>query len=172
MAIILNNLGGNIVGNNSNLKRHLVFNGLEGDVWIKKHDYQFSDEEIDRMLKGEKIPVKQVTTSSGKKLNNVLFYLGLDTYNNKNALGILMDFGSNDDDKYHTVNFNGEQCRIYRTVAGHDFTDAEIDYMANGHTVQCDSLFRKNGTKFTATLMLGPDDYHNGAIGIIFAPYK
>ena len=177
MAIILNNLGGKIVGNNSNLKRHLVFNGLEGDVWIKKHDYQFSDEEIDRMLKGEKIPVKKVTTSSGKVLNNVLFYLGLDTYNNKNELGILMDFGSNNDsgdndDRYHTVNFNGEQCRIYRKVAGHDFTDVEIDYMAGGHTVQCDSLFRKNGTKFTATLMLGPDDYHNGAIGIIFAPYK
>ena len=172
MQIILNNLGGTIVGNNSNLKRHLVFNGMEGDVWMKKHDYVFTDDEIDRMLKGEKIPVKQVTTNSGKKLSNVLFYLGLDTYNNKNELGILMDFAnnSNGDDKYHTVNFNGQQCRIYRTVAGHDFTDAEIEHMAGGHTVYCDSLFRKDGTKFTATLMLGPNDHYNGAIGIIFAP--
>lgn len=172
MQIILNNLGGKIVGNNSNLKRHLVFNGMEGDVWMKKHDYVFTDVEIDKMLKGEKIPVAQVITSSGKKLSNVLFYLGLDTYNNKNELGILMDFAnnSNGDDKYHTVNFNGQQCRVYRTVAGHDFTDAEIEYMAGGHTVYCDSLFRKDGTKFTATLMLGPNDHYNGAIGIIFAP--
>lgn len=172
MQIILNNLGGQIVGNNSNLKRHLVFNGMEGDVWMKKHDYVFTDAEIDKMLKGEKISVAQVVTNSGKKLSNVLFYLGLDTYNNKNELGILMDFAnnSNGDDKYHTVNFNGQQCRIYRTVAGHDFTDAEIEHMAGGHTVYCDSLFRKDGTKFTATLMLGPNDHYNGAIGIIFAP--
>ena len=126
------------------------------------------------MLKGEKIPVKQVTTSSGKKLSNVLFYLGLDTYNNKNELGILMDFANNSkgDDKYHMVKFAGKDCRIYRVVAKHEFTDAEIDYMAQGHTIQTDDLYKKDGTKFSATLMLGEDDYHNGEIGIIFAPRR
>lgn len=167
MQIILNNLGGMIVGNNNSC-RHLTFNGLEGDVWTKKHDYQFSDDEIDRMLRGEKIPVKQVTTSSGKKLNDVVFYLGLDTYNNKNTLGILMDFDNST--KYHTVMFNGEKCDIYRVCCQHEFTDAEIDYMAQGHTVQSDKLVKKDGTKFTATVQLGEDKFHGGKIGIIFAP--
>lgn len=167
MQIILNNLGGTIVGNNNSC-RHLVFNGLEGDVWTKKHDYQFSDEEINRMLNGEKIPVKQVTTSSGKKLNDVVFYLGLDTYTNKNTLGILMDFDNST--KYHTVMFNGEKCDIYRVCCQHEFTDAEIDYMAQGHTVQSDKLVKKDGTKFTATVQLGEDKFHGGKIGIIFAP--
>lgn len=167
MQIILNNLGGQIVGNNNSC-RHLTFNGLEGDVYTKKHDYQFSDEEIERMLKGERIPVKKVTTSSGKVLSNVVFYLGLDTYNNKNTLGILMDFDNTG--KYHTVTFNGETCDIYRVCCGHEFTDAEIDYMAQGHTVQSDKLVKKDGTRFTATLQLGEDKYHGGKIGIIFAP--
>lgn len=167
MQIILNNLGGEIVVNNNSC-RHLTFNGLEGDVWTKKHDYQFSDDEIDRMLRGEKIPVKQVTTSSGKKLNDVVFYLGLDTYNNKNTLGILMDFDNST--KYHTVMFNGEKCDIYRVCCQHEFTDAEIDYMAQGHTVQSDKLVKKDGTKFTATVQLGEDKFHGGKIGIIFAP--
>ena len=167
MQIILNNLGGQIVVNNNSC-RHLTFNGLEGDVYTKKHDHQFSDEEIDRMLKGEKIPVAKVTTSSGKVLSNVVFYLGLDTYNNKNTLGILMDFDNTG--KYHTVMFNGSSCDIYRVCCGREFTDAEIDYMAQGHTIQSDKFVKKDGTKLTATVQLGEDKFHGGKIGIIFAP--
>lgn len=167
MQIILNNLGGKIVVNNNSC-RHLTFNGLEGDVYTKKHDHQFSDEEIDRMLRGEKIPVAKVTTSSGKVLSNVVFYLGLDTYNNKNTLGILMDFDNTG--KYHTVMFNGSSCDIYRVCCGREFTDAEIDYMAQGHTIQSDKFVKKDGTKLTATVQLGEDKFHGGKIGIIFAP--
>lgn len=167
MQIILNNLGGTIVVNNNSC-RHLTFNGLEGDVYTKKHDHQFSDEEIDRMLRGEKIPVAKVTTSSGKVLSNVVFYLGLDTYNNKNTLGILMDFDNTG--KYHTVMFNGSSCDIYRVCCGREFTDAEIDYMAQGHTIQSDKFVKKDGTKLTATVQLGEDKFHGGKIGIIFAP--
>lgn len=167
--IIINNLGG-IKKVNTPSKVHLTFNGLEGDVWLNKNGHIFTDAEIATMLNGGKVLVTDMVKKDGSKMSDVNCYLGLDTYNNKNELGILLEFvgEKSNNNMFYKVMFQGKEVEVYRKIAGYDLTDEQLEYLASGNKLYCDKLKKKTGELFTANLYMGYNEFFK-KIGVCIA---
>lgn len=123
-------------------------------VWAQ---YPFSDEECERLAKGETIKIDGAVSSKGQKFS-CTGKLKAYKYNGKNVFGFAME---------EMVRTNVYTCKegpfagqsFSRVFAQYSFSDEECEKLAKGETIEIDGAVSSKGTRFACIGKLEEQEY-------------